>query len=180
MCNDAYRRIYSKAADLLVPETRFEDIVRQVVIAKSKPDKPDRDEAWVQERRRYHREAARALERSLPVGSWFLTSNRRTSNGGSGGLRAGVTGLKQVQAGDVRAKELYRIHDLSPEEVEPGFVSGGFCAHGQPFRSHGLPRSMREALRGRGKRQAGDGREQAAGAYNKTPGLNELKNGETV
>jgi hypothetical protein len=86
MCNDAYRRIRSEAAHLLVLGIRFEDIVRHVVTARSKP--------------------------------------------------------------------------------EPDFDNVGPYVNGKAYRIHDLAQSMREALDSRRMRQAGDGREQAAGTGN--------------
>jgi PAS domain S-box-containing protein len=148
MCNDVYRQIYAEGAGSLVPGVRFEDFVR-AVHAKGGGNAAwrGREEEWVAERLRHHREAKGSLEFCLSNGTWYLTTDRRMKNGGIAGLRIEITALKQAQAAlreseerldraqaiagigsweldvptgrYVWSKELYRIRGLSPDSFEP-------------------------------------------------------------
>jgi PAS domain-containing protein len=44
MCNDAYRRSHHRASELLVPGTRFEDVLRANVAQGRYPDAEGREE----------------------------------------------------------------------------------------------------------------------------------------
>ena len=97
LCNEAYRRLYPYTAPLMVPGARFEDILRasfrgrQIVAARG------REEEWLAERMRQHRELGKTIETQLEDGRWVLISERRTSSGGTAGLRVDITALKRVQ-----------------------------------------------------------------------------------
>lgn len=147
MCNEAYRRICGPGADVLVPGTRFEDLVQCVLERGGHPDAVGRETAWRNERLHMHREAASAMEEQLTADRWILSTDRRMKSGGIAGLRVDISALKQTQAAlresearldraqqiagigswelDVEtgryvwSKELYRIRGLSPENFQP-------------------------------------------------------------
>ncbi len=102
MCNEPYLQSYSAmyagSADLLRPGARLEDILRQVLVNGGDVRSQGREEQWVTERLRYHRDATGSIEQRLENGSWFLITNRRMKNGGVTGLRIDITALKQAQA----------------------------------------------------------------------------------
>ncbi|HEY3919651.1 MAG TPA: PAS-domain containing protein [Stellaceae bacterium] len=97
LCNEAYRSLYPENQKMLVPGTRLEDILRAALGNGRYPDAKGREEEWLAERMRHHREIGEALETQLDDGRWVLISERRTSNGGIAGLRIDVTALKRVQ-----------------------------------------------------------------------------------
>ena len=97
-CNEAYKALYPKNAHLMLPGNRFEDILRAAIEAGQSPDAVGREEEWIANRLRNHREAAEPHEHRLDTGRWVLTSERHLPNGGIAGLRIDITALKQVQA----------------------------------------------------------------------------------
>jgi len=147
MFNDAYRRIYADAGDILRPGVRFEDLLRRMISRGSNVEARGREEAWLDERMRLHREACGSAENQRPNGSFYLTIDRRMKNGGIAGLRINITALKQTQAAlraseerldraqaiagigswelDVAtkryvwSKELYRLRGLDPQTFQP-------------------------------------------------------------
>jgi len=95
VCNEQLKRMYPHLAALMVPGTRFEDMLRSA-IKDEKIVVPDGDtEAWITERLRAHEQATGSLEQQLPDGRWVLIKERRSSDGGYINLYTDITELKQ-------------------------------------------------------------------------------------
>ena len=97
LCNEAYRKLYPEAAELMVPGTRFEDVLRSALKQGRYSDAIGREEEWLAERLRTRREFKGPFEAQWADGRWMLISERRTSSGGIAGLRVDITALKRVQ-----------------------------------------------------------------------------------
>jgi PAS domain S-box-containing protein len=97
LCNDAYRKLYPEAAELMIPGSRFKDIVRSALKQGRYTDAIGREEEWLAERSGARREFAGPREAQWADGRWLLISERRTSSGGVAGLRVDITALKRVQ-----------------------------------------------------------------------------------
>jgi PAS domain S-box-containing protein len=97
LCNEAYRKLYPEAAELMVPGTRFEDVLRSALKEGRYTDAIGREEEWLAERMRARREFNGPFEAQWADGRWMLISERRTSSGGVAGLRVDITALKRVQ-----------------------------------------------------------------------------------
>lgn len=98
LCNQAYRDIYPESVQWLVPGTSFESILRGAIANGQHPDAKGREEQWLADRLRKHRQLAEEIEQPLKDGRWVLVSERRMSNDGTAGLRIDITALKAVQA----------------------------------------------------------------------------------
>ncbi|HXE29229.1 MAG TPA: ATP-binding protein [Stellaceae bacterium] len=98
MSNDAYRRMYPEIADMIVPGSTFEDIIRTGVARGQFADAEGREEEWVAERIRRHQQTEGAVEQRLGSDRWALASERRMSDGGIAGLRIDITALKRAQS----------------------------------------------------------------------------------
>jgi PAS domain S-box-containing protein len=98
MCNEAYRRLYPGAIHLIVPGTRFEAILRLSIATGGYAHARGSPEEWIAERLHEHRELADKVEHQLGDGRWMMISERRTSTGGTAGLRIDITALKEAQA----------------------------------------------------------------------------------
>lgn len=98
MCNDAYRRIYSRCADAMVPGARFEDIQRAAVVKGEYLDAEGREGEWLAERLHEHQALKGPIEQRLRGGRYVLVSERRMSNGGIAALRVDITALKAAEA----------------------------------------------------------------------------------
>ena len=105
MCNDAYRRSHHRGTELLVPGTRFEDVLRANVARGRYPDAAGREEEWIALRLRGRQEFEATLEQRLSDGRWMLIRDRRMRNGGITGLRIDITELKAAQAALQRSEE---------------------------------------------------------------------------
>jgi PAS domain S-box-containing protein len=95
ICNSATQRYFPKVAHLLVPGTRFEDLVRAQAKSGSLTEVSDDVEAWVAARMNRHRSAESVMTRHHDDGRWVQIIERRTSEGGIIGIRIDVTELKQ-------------------------------------------------------------------------------------
>lgn len=97
MCNDEYRRIYSKSAEFLTPGTPFETIIREGVKRNQYPEAEGRTEQWIRGRLAAHQAANSVIEQRLPDGRWLRIAERRTPDGGTVGFRVDITTLKRAQ-----------------------------------------------------------------------------------
>jgi two-component system, cell cycle sensor histidine kinase and response regulator CckA len=164
MCNDAYRRLYRRSAEMLVPGTRFIDILRHGLAHGQYPDARGREAAWLAERLQLHRAANGAREQLLGDGTWVIVSDRHTSDGGIAGLRTDVTALKAAQAALreseqrldraqeiagmgsweyhlasrrlVWSRQMYRLRGLTETEFEPTLEHLGAFIHPEDLAKH--------------------------------------------
>jgi CheY-like chemotaxis protein len=93
--NRRYAEIYHRSADLFKPGARLVDVLREGVRRGDYPEAVGREEAWMA-----GREAMLAVgsgdrhEQKVADGRWLMIEDRRTSDGGSIGLRVDITALK--------------------------------------------------------------------------------------
>ncbi len=97
LCNQRYREIYRLHTDALVLGQRFEDMLRIGVDRGDFPDAIGREEDWIAERMRHHRDPSGPIEQRLSDGRWLRTEERRTREGGFVGLRTDITELKKTE-----------------------------------------------------------------------------------
>ncbi len=98
MCNEACRRLYPAAAAIMVPGTRYEDILRAGLADGLYAAAVGREDEWLAERLSQHRTALGALEQRLTDGRWVHVSERPMRSGGTAGLRVDITRLKAAEA----------------------------------------------------------------------------------
>ncbi len=97
LCNGKYREFFAPSADLMMPGTKFEKIVRAAVARGQYPAAAEDPEAWIQERLRRHRAAEGGFELQLADGRWLRVTDRHTTGGGTVGIRADITERKKVE-----------------------------------------------------------------------------------
>ncbi|HEX3992995.1 MAG TPA: ATP-binding protein, partial [Acetobacteraceae bacterium] len=147
LCNDAYRRMYPQSASLMVPGVKYESLIRNSLAAGRYPEAVGREEAFLADMLRTHRNADSELEIKVSDDQWLLLTDRRMPDGNVACLRVDISALKKakealrdsearleraqaiagigsweldVDAGRyVWSKELYRIRGLSPETFNP-------------------------------------------------------------
>jgi len=133
LSNSAHRRWYGKGADLFVPGTRFEDIIRAGIALGHHPDAAGREEAWVAERLHRHRNPGEPFEQPIGEGRWERVSERRTSDGGTVGVWTDISGLKlqeetlrrngeQLRAAEARARAAEQQLLDAIEQLDEAFV----------------------------------------------------------
>ncbi len=96
--NQRYRDMYPAAAQIMVPGTTFEEIVRICVETGQHPEALGIEEAWISERLRQHRNPGAPVEILMADGRWIKAQDHLTPDGGSVGLRVDVTHAKEQQA----------------------------------------------------------------------------------
>jgi len=123
ICNSATRRYFPRVHHLLVPGTRFEDLVRAQAESGVLDGIGGRDVGdWVAARMMRHRAGDMMTTRPHVDGSWVQVIERRTSDGGIIGIRLDVTELKQREQAlaeeHERAQAYARELERSNRELE--------------------------------------------------------------
>ncbi len=92
LCNSIFGRyLYPGLADLLVPGTQFEEIIRAVVEREIVPvPKPERD-TWIERRLRGHRNPRAPFLIKLADKRWIRINERRTRDGGTVAVHTELT-----------------------------------------------------------------------------------------
>ncbi|MGF7174583.1 PAS domain-containing sensor histidine kinase [Azospirillum doebereinerae] len=107
VCNQRYRDLFIGDPDLAQPGTSFESVLREGARRGLYRVPPEGLEAWIQERLALHRTGGPPAEVQLRDGRWLRIEERRTSGGGTVGVRTDITDLKQ------RTLELATARDLA-------------------------------------------------------------------
>lgn len=92
--NSKYREMYGISRDTIAAGARFEDVLRAGLQREQYPDAVGREDQWLSERLARHFQSAATHEQQLAGGAWVRVHERRTSNGGSVGIRVDITDLK--------------------------------------------------------------------------------------
>src|SRR6516165_10623152 len=98
VCNSHYRELFASHAEVMVPGTSFETILRTATGRGLIKDAEGREEAWIAERLERHRAASEAHIQRRSDGRWIQVSERKTANGGVVAIYADITQLKQHEA----------------------------------------------------------------------------------
>jgi signal transduction histidine kinase len=98
VCNSHYRELFASHAEVMVPGTRFETILRTATERGLIKDAEGRRETWIAERiARHHAPSETHIQRRSD-GRWIQVSERKTANGGVVAIYADITELKQHEA----------------------------------------------------------------------------------
>jgi len=111
-CNSATQRYFPTAAHLLVPGTKYEDLLRAHAASGFVAEIGKDFEGWMRERMRSHRSGNTNIVRSYSDGRWSQITERRTSDGGIIGIRMDITELKK------REKEREAIQARFKDAIE--------------------------------------------------------------
>jgi signal transduction histidine kinase/CheY-like chemotaxis protein len=94
-CNQRYRDTYPASAPAMQPGTRFEDVLRYGLAHSQHADAVGREEEWIEERLKRHRQGSGTSEQQLSDGRWIRAHDHPTPDGGRVGLRVDITQLKE-------------------------------------------------------------------------------------
>jgi integral membrane sensor domain MASE1 len=97
VANSRHRQTYARGKPLFVPGARFEDIIRGGIALGQHPEARGREEEWIAERLRRHRQPDQPFEQHLGDERWEKISERRTSDGGTVGIWTDITDLKRQE-----------------------------------------------------------------------------------
>ena len=130
MCNEPYRRLYPKAARLMVPGTPFEEIVWANLDARWFADAVGCEPEWLANRMNTFNRPSGVIEQPLADGRYVMFSMRRMQNGGIAGLHIDITQMKvteeqlrQSRDNLNRAQRLAKIGSFK-RDFRTGAVSG--------------------------------------------------------
>ncbi len=96
-CNQKYRDVYRTSAEVIVPGSSYESILRFGAERGQYPAAVGRIEEWVAERVALHRHGNAMLEQKLDDGRWLRIVERKTALGQIVGFRFDITALKKAQ-----------------------------------------------------------------------------------
>jgi len=121
--NQRYRELYRDSADLIAVGTSYEHGLREGVRRGQYPEARGREEAWIAERLRQHRDPQGPIEQRTADGRWVRILERRMPAGGTVGLRVDITEIKEREEALQRSEERLRaIMDATPDCI--------FCVDG--------------------------------------------------
>ncbi|NTW02308.1 MAG: STAS domain-containing protein [Oscillochloris sp.] len=95
-CNQRYRKLYPKSADLMVPGKKFAEIVQIGVKRGQYPDAIGREDEWAKARIRQH-QACEMAEIRLVDDHWIRSIDQRTNYGGIVCIRSDISYMKQAE-----------------------------------------------------------------------------------
>lgn len=96
--NHQYAEFYSASRDALAAGTPFKTILRTGLAGGQYPDAAGGEEEWLTERLAHHALPHHSHEQHLAGDRWVRVEERRTSDGGSIGVRIDITDLKRREA----------------------------------------------------------------------------------
>ena len=105
VCNSRYKELFASHADVLMPGTSFETILRTATERGLIKDAEGRREAWIAERLARHRAASETHIQRRSDGRWIQVNERKTANGGVVAIYADITELKQHEAELAEARD---------------------------------------------------------------------------
>ncbi len=121
-CNETYRAFYPKIADLFVPGTPFEELIRASSDRGQIVPLEETDQDFVSWRLEHYELASGVHEHQLCDGRWLRVSERRLKNGWVLGTRTDITEAKQRK----RAQEVSEQHLFEAlEALQEGFALFG-------------------------------------------------------
>ncbi|MBT4699814.1 MAG: hypothetical protein HOB79_01955 [Rhodospirillaceae bacterium] len=112
IANTTYKKMYP-AQTSIKPGTLFDDAIALSIQAGEVPSAVGNEKDWIERRLAQHREFELVEEQYLLDGRWVRVSERRATDGGSVGVRADITALKESQmAAEAanRAKTAFLAH----------------------------------------------------------------------
>jgi adenylate cyclase len=98
VCNSHYRELFASHAEVMVPGTSFETILRTATERGLIKDAEGRREAWIAERLARHHASSETHIQRRSDGRWIHVSERKTANGGVVAIYADITEIKQHEA----------------------------------------------------------------------------------
>ena len=119
LCNETYRTMYGDSSAFIRTGRRFEDIVRDAALAGQFPAAIGREEEWVAERLRAHRNPPdQPVLQTLSDGRVLMVAEYRTREGGFVGIRADITERVRTEhdlrtARDVLEDQARSLRDLA-------------------------------------------------------------------
>ena len=93
--NEKYAEIYHRSADLFREGVKLADTLKVGVARGDYPEAVGREEAWLADRMALLDNPGQRHQQRLADGRWVMIEERRTSDGGTIGLRVDITEMKE-------------------------------------------------------------------------------------
>jgi signal transduction histidine kinase/CheY-like chemotaxis protein/HAMP domain-containing protein len=127
MCNSRSRKLLS-LEKLLALGTRFEDMIRELVLAREHyhPSSVGDRQAWLERRLELHRKVPSEHEQVLVDGTWVRVNEYPAQEGGTVSIWTDITALKQREAelaGLVQKVELARDQAMQATQAKSHFLA---------------------------------------------------------
>ncbi len=106
--NSRYREIYKESAPAITPGNTFENILQFGLKNGQYTEAAGREEAWLGERVRRHRDPGPPFEQAIADGRWLRIEEHKTSSGGIVGIRTDITELKEREWALQQSEERFR------------------------------------------------------------------------
>ena len=98
LSNSRYRELFASHADVIVPGTSFETILRTAVERGQIKDAEGRRDTWIKEQLARHHAVSETHVQHRSDGRWIQVNERKTASGGVVAIYADITKLKQHEA----------------------------------------------------------------------------------
>jgi len=109
LCNQRQKQLFPELADLLVPGTPFEKIVRTSAERGVVADAVGREEAWIAERMNAHlADESSRFEQQSADGTWVEIHEMKLANGCRVGIRTDITDRKRSEEAMQRSEQRFR------------------------------------------------------------------------
>ncbi len=109
LCNEQFRGMHGAIRDLLTPGIEFETLLRAGIERGLAPTAAGREEEWLSERLRRHRQPGKAFVERLAGDRWIRIEERHTAEGGTVGVRTDITRSMQQEAALRASEEQLRL-----------------------------------------------------------------------
>jgi signal transduction histidine kinase len=111
--NRNYHFFRNRGAKFIFYGAKFEDIVRSAAYDGFYPIARGREEVWIKQRTRYHRDPNGTFEVELEDGRWIQIIERRTVSGGTVTINTDITSSKRRDEKLMQAQRLQALGQLT-------------------------------------------------------------------
>ncbi|MFP6746166.1 MAG: PAS-domain containing protein, partial [Alphaproteobacteria bacterium] len=110
LCNERFKEVNRAVADLLHPGITYEEFLRAGVARGSYPEAAGREDEWIAERMRRHRDPSGLFEMEREDGLWLQIDEQKMPDGGIIGMASDITSVKLAEKALRASETRFRQH----------------------------------------------------------------------